>query len=70
MKNNLLFDSNEREIINEFYQMYPGGSYNNKPLVVTRFEILKIRQEYQKEIDKIFKPVLDFLSRKLGYYYN
>ncbi len=67
---NFIFDFIERQIIIDFYKNYPNGSYWKKPVVVQRFEELKARKEFQKELDKIFIPILDFLERKLQYYYR
>jgi hypothetical protein len=62
---NFIFDFFDRQIIIDFYKNYPNGSYWKKPLVVSRFEQLKARKELQKELNKFFIPILDFLERKL-----
>jgi hypothetical protein len=58
-----IFDFIDRQIILDFNQKYPLGSYWHKPLIVARFEITKSKKEFQKQIDKVFLPCLNFIEK-------
>lgn len=57
----LLFDQTDRQIIARFYR----NQKQNKPLVVTQFEITKAKKDFERAFEPYLKPIVEFLNARL-----
>jgi hypothetical protein len=59
----LLFDNIHRQIILDFYRSKEKGNRQRSNIIVRNFEILKLKREFQREIEKPIIKILNNLDR-------